>query len=447
MKIFLGERLTFDQLFRYSEPKRVKRADTVRGPPLEIDANSDAVYHSFNFKSFPSTTGLRHRGYIKFYRPKNKNPNNVPLQHIPCEVDCTCPDFRYRWAWANKQRGSSRVGLNSLNQALNRAPRITNPANIPGLCKHILAARDYIYGLLSKFPKGEPDTAEKLVKMFQYGINRWADFPGLSANAKEREAWFKAARDARNRGEPIPPGPPTRYIPAAPKTGVEPEAAESPELPAEEVPVAPRGGPVLPRAGRPQATPASAPLRRRRRGEAPVPVGSAKYAQQATKAGFPTAAEFQATRKVGESLGVFLPTSVNKIAANRSGEGAIRKTEQRMNSLNEAQKIVEELEHDELEHEGAPEEMAADALPPSETPIDDEAVGADTEGNVVLTLLSDIRDLLARLVGEEAEEHEGEEGLEGEAEAEGEAVDAIPETPEEEEEEMSAPGARPSSMA
>ena len=52
-----------------------------------------------------------------------------------------------------------------MNQCINRAPRITNPDNVPGLCKHILAARDYIYGMLAKFPGHEPDTGEKLAQL------------------------------------------------------------------------------------------------------------------------------------------------------------------------------------------------------------------------------------------------------------------------------------------
>ena len=116
MPICLCERLTFDNLFRVSEPKRVYRSFTVRGPPLEIDQYQDTVYYIFNFKANPSTTGLRHRGYIKFFKPKSKNPKDVPLQHLECLVDCECPDFRYRWAWANKQRQSSVVGPSSLNE-------------------------------------------------------------------------------------------------------------------------------------------------------------------------------------------------------------------------------------------------------------------------------------------------------------------------------------------
>ena len=59
MPLCLQERLTFDQLFRLSEPKRVYRSFTVKGPPLEIDSYQDTVYYIFNFKANPSTTGLR----------------------------------------------------------------------------------------------------------------------------------------------------------------------------------------------------------------------------------------------------------------------------------------------------------------------------------------------------------------------------------------------------
>ena len=131
MPLWLQERLTFDKLFRISEPKRVYRSFTVRGPPLEIDSYQDVVYYIFNFKANPSTTGLRHRGYVKFFKPLHKNPKNVPLQHLECLVDCTCPDFRYRWAWADKQRQSSVVGAQSLNQAWNKAPRKPIPRERP----------------------------------------------------------------------------------------------------------------------------------------------------------------------------------------------------------------------------------------------------------------------------------------------------------------------------
>lgn len=120
-----------------------------------------------------------------------------------------------------------------------------------------------------------------------------------------------------------------------------------------------------------------------------------------------------------------------------------------MNQLNEALKLVEEVEQQEIE---SPREIdqataATDLPPPSEPPMDDAAVGADTEANVVLGLLADIRDLLTQLTNPEGADldvegegpggpggdelplpGEGEEGEEG-------PVDAIPEAPEDEDDE------------
>lgn len=117
-----------------------------------------------------------------------------------------------------------------------------------------------------------------------------------------------------------------------------------------------------------------------------------------------------------------------------------------MKILVEAQKLVEELEQDELEGgdpsgPGAPTDLAVDVPPPSEPPVSDDALGADTEGNVALQLLADIRNLLAQLVGEEpGAEDLPPEGGPGDEEG---AIDAIPEPPEDEEDEdEGAPGAR-----
>ena len=114
--------------------------------------------------------------------------------------------------------------------------------------------------------------------------------------------------------------------------------------------------------------------------------------------------------------------------------------------INEARKLIEQIEDDledmppEAEGGGGDLEGGGmdDMPPPSEPSIDDEAVGADTEGNVALSLLADIKDLLTQLVAAEGGELPGEEGEEGfeELPEEGEAVDAVPEVPEDEEEEM-----------
>lgn len=140
----LTERLTFNRLYGFMDKGRADRATNVKGPSLRIEAFHGGERYHFNFTSAERTEGCRHKGYIQFYPPRGRN---VPLQNLECSVDCTCKDYRYRWAWANKQRGSGKVGPDTYNKSLNRSPRITNPTNQPGLCKHIGALKKYITGL------------------------------------------------------------------------------------------------------------------------------------------------------------------------------------------------------------------------------------------------------------------------------------------------------------
>lgn len=236
----LVERMAFNDLLRLSEPKRVVRSNTVTGPPLQIKAGTNGIFYIFNVKSHPSTTGLRHHGYIKFKKPRRV----MPMANIECEVDCDCPDYRYTWAWVNKQRGASRVGPSSLNQAWNQAPRIKNPWNRPGLCKHLLALRKYLEGQMSNIGFGSPEDADSdvLDKMYSRATKIWTDYGAAMQQARGREAKYAARRDVRRQGqEPdtvdIPdtvadtePEPPEAPEPSTPETP-EPETPETPETP------------------------------------------------------------------------------------------------------------------------------------------------------------------------------------------------------------------------
>lgn len=197
------ERLSFHTLYGLSEPRRKVRAQTVSGPPLKLDTFTDQMMWSFNFKSAPSTTGLRHHGYIRFFKPRRPKQ----LQQLECIVDCTCQDFKYRWAWANKQRGSSQVGPRSMNHAWNQAPRITNPTGRPGLCKHLLALKDYIYGVYAGFPTRDREfTDDAMKKLVRYAQNRWINLPDELERARARDQRAASVRAARNRGQ-VEPGP------------------------------------------------------------------------------------------------------------------------------------------------------------------------------------------------------------------------------------------------
>ena len=153
-----------------------------------------------------------------------------------------CPDFRYRWAWANKQRQASRVGPNSLNQALNRAPRVTNPGSKVGLCKHLLALRSYIYGLMSDTGGLDPihaDAQKSLERAYKKSAERWANMPGEMAKAKERDALYRADRARRAAGQD-PDGVDNRPTLGAPGVGQLPpppvEPTETPEAEEDQLP-------------------------------------------------------------------------------------------------------------------------------------------------------------------------------------------------------------------
>lgn len=405
----LSEHMTFDQLFRISDPKRVARSFTVHGPPLEIDSYQDTAYYVYNFKSNPSTTGLRHRGYIKYLKPAGGKP--TPLQHLNCVVDCTCPDFRYRWAWANKQRQASRVGPNSLNQAWNRAPRKTNPSGAPGLCKHLLACREYIYGLLSSFPGDEPDTSEKLNKLTKYATKRWSNYHQQVRAAKERERVYRERRNLRNRG--IDPDAGQNIEPEVVAGRPEaPEVPDDPELYTEEPADAEQLPPPLPEPG----------------------TNPSGYKGYRTKAEY----DFARRRGLGDSLE--RPAAFSATGCVVSGNG------ESMNTICEAKSVVEELIEDLPETEdpkgdmmlgsedmGMEPEIELDAPTPipSEPPTGGAEVGAGTEGATALGLLVQIRDLLGQMAGNtepavEAAAVEAGADMAVDDKAEAGAADALP---------------------
>lgn len=336
-----------------------------------------------------------------------------------------CPDYKYRWAWANKQRGSSQVGVASLNQAWNRAPRITNPGSVPGLCKHILAAREFIYGLISNFEPGEPDTADKLNKLTRYAQKRWVNFPGEMAKARERDARIAAARAARNAGRPLPAKP------------AEPEPEEAPakdvNLTGKATKLKDLKPPPLPPAAAPGAAPTQVPLA--------VPPGQRGLGFPApAKPATPPAAPKPSTG-APKKAGPFSQFAKRFMRRENLETGVVVKAGQTvnrttMNELNEARKLISELEQDALETPEAPVGGEFDsALPPSEPPVSDSAIGADTEGETALGLLRGIKTDLDRLADElaplpEPGDEAGEPSVE-EIEGEGPMPDEdiIPEPP------------------
>jgi hypothetical protein len=156
--IFLKEEMNFDQLFNYSDPKRKKRGQSMRVRSLAGTATNTSENWNFAYKSPPShnTTGKGWQGRITFA----KNSPDVSANKIPCIVDCSCPDYRYKWAVANKDKQAGVVGATSLNKNNGQFPRVTNPYLAPGLCKHLISLKEYLRTKLNESQK--PTVEEKL---------------------------------------------------------------------------------------------------------------------------------------------------------------------------------------------------------------------------------------------------------------------------------------------
>lgn len=146
LKQLLMEEMTFRQLLDLSDKNRVIRAKGMDVRSLKIDAQNDGEAWEFSYKSNPSTTGKRHRGYIKFLK-KNMDSNKSAYA-TNCIVDCTCPDFKYKFAYNDAQKGASVVGSKSWNKNNGSTPLPIHRQ--VGLCKHLIALSDYLKTKMEK---------------------------------------------------------------------------------------------------------------------------------------------------------------------------------------------------------------------------------------------------------------------------------------------------------
>lgn len=279
-----------------------------------------------------------------------------------------CPDYKYRWAWANKQRGSSKVGPSSLNQAWNQAPRITNPNGRPGLCKHVIATRDYIYGQVRSFGSDQDydSTTSKLDRLVKQSQKRWSDYPAEVAKARERDA---AIQQSIKRATEL--------------------RAKNPSLLAQTQPS------VRADAGSPAVT-KSADKVGGARASGPTPelakTGSAKAAQAAQKAGDDSIAAWRA-RRSEESMEM----------------ATLHVSNEMTNLVDQVTVMVEELE----KASAASNAIGRPGTPPNEEESED------------LRLLREIRDIVRHLAGDDLPAEFAEGGEDEPLSEPGIPVDAV----------------------
>lgn len=137
----LNETLSFLDLMSYTDKGRKGRARDVRVKSLPVSSEKTGESWNFRYKSNPSTTGFPYKGRITF--PDDVN-NKVSAEDQPCVVDCGCPDYQYRWAYANHDKDAGALGAGSITPNNGNRPNVLNPHLTPGLCKHLIALKDYL---------------------------------------------------------------------------------------------------------------------------------------------------------------------------------------------------------------------------------------------------------------------------------------------------------------
>jgi hypothetical protein len=153
----LVEKMSYEDLMRSSDPARKDRASRIPAKSLVAKSVNDREAWKFSYKTprDENTTGLRHQGFIYFYK-EQMTPGDNAMQ-VPCSVDCSCPDYRFRFSYANKSQDAGENGPNSLNKGLNYPSSINRG---PGLCKHLIALKEFLRTNIEGEPVPSPEPTE-----------------------------------------------------------------------------------------------------------------------------------------------------------------------------------------------------------------------------------------------------------------------------------------------
>ena len=139
----LDETMTYKELMALTTDDRKKRASDVRVRSIPVSIEEGQEQWNFRYKSSPTTTVTDEpfEGHILFLKGEVEQSDNAT--DLDCKVDCGCPDFMYRFAYNDTQKGASDVGPDSLSGCINRRPKPAYDYG-EGLCKHLAALSRYL---------------------------------------------------------------------------------------------------------------------------------------------------------------------------------------------------------------------------------------------------------------------------------------------------------------
>jgi len=150
--VILDERMTYAELLKLTvntprSPKddtnRIDRSKNVRVRSIPISVEEGLEQWNFRYKSDSQNTitNKPFQGHITFL--KGELNQNDDAQKVECEVECTCPDYIYRFKYNNKEQDAGGDDFNTDPHYINRKPKL--PYDIgPGLCKHLVALSRFL---------------------------------------------------------------------------------------------------------------------------------------------------------------------------------------------------------------------------------------------------------------------------------------------------------------
>lgn len=131
--------MKLNQLVNKSDKMRKANARLVRvvGYKTGFDKKKipTAVAKTYTPKEY--VIGMR----LRRARDQNKYVSSIKFlnKKLDVKVSCSCPDYMYRFEWANAQLGASDIIYGNGDP-----PDVTNAEHRPGMCKHLLALRTII---------------------------------------------------------------------------------------------------------------------------------------------------------------------------------------------------------------------------------------------------------------------------------------------------------------
>lgn len=120
-------------LYKNTDKGRQDRADAVSAKHVKTLVSKK----NFTIKEYVYKTGTDKLKYTTTIRPLNPIQYNLNGGDAPAVVSCSCPDFKFRWEYANAQSQNAEIKYSNGQPAL-----ITNPSNKKQLCKHLYAIKD-----------------------------------------------------------------------------------------------------------------------------------------------------------------------------------------------------------------------------------------------------------------------------------------------------------------